>query len=262
MNTSQIVVDVGNSALHLGLFDSVTCYSQPKSVLRIPCESPDFGPIDSWLSKLHSSSSDWRWKIGSVNPRLHEPLFDWIQERGDSANLLGYQDFELPIAVNNPHTLGIDRLAAAMAANHLRQNSQAAIVVDAGTAITIDCVSADGVFLGGSIAPGLCLSFRGLNRNTAQLPSLEDHYFSADSIPPLIGNSTVPAIESGVYWLTVGGLDGLIARLKTRLNAPAIVIGTGGSMPALLPSLNAKIKYHPHLVLSGIALAKESQSTT
>ena len=245
-----IIVDIGNSAYHFAEFadDSPSCeYAEPKNVLGAPCEGVDFADVDRWL---RSKSKPIRWKLGSVNPNRLLQLTNWIDSRNEPYHVVTYRDLPIKNSLQHPEKVGIDRLAAAAAANRLRAPDRPAIVVDAGTAITVDCVSAAGVFLGGTIAPGLKMSMQALNKEAAQLPLSKIR-----STPKMIGDSTEPAIQAGVYWLTVGGVDRLLSDLQQELAGPCSMFATGGSMTALLPNLKNEPKLFPHLVLSGLALA-------
>lgn len=131
-----------------------------------------------------------------------------------------------PIPIENgyatPQTLGLDRLAAAVAANALYPNSNV-LIVDFGTAITVDFVSAEGRFLGGNISPGAATRFRALHHFTKRLPLCE---LDEDSVR-LLGNSTQTAIESGVVNGIVYEIEGYIRDLQQRYNNLRIIF-TGG----------------------------------
>lgn len=133
---------------------------------------------------------------------------------------------ETPIPIENgyatPQTLGLDRLAAAVAANALYPNSNV-LIVDFGTAITVDFVSAEGRFLGGNISPGAATRFRALHHFTKRLPLCE---LDEDSVR-LLGNSTRTAIESGVVNGIVYEIEGYIRDLQQRYNNLRIIF-TGG----------------------------------
>lgn len=133
---------------------------------------------------------------------------------------------ETPIPIENgyatPQTLGLDRLAAAVAANALYPNSNV-LIVDFGTAITVDFVSAEGRFLGGNISPGAATRFRALHHFTKRLPLCE---LDEDSVR-LLGNSTQTAIESGVVNGIVYEIEGYIRDLQQRYNNLRIIF-TGG----------------------------------
>lgn len=133
---------------------------------------------------------------------------------------------ETPIPIENgyatPQTLGLDRLAAAVAANALYPNSNV-LIVDFGTAITVDFVSAEGRFLGGNISPGAATRFRALHHFTKRLPLCE---LDEESVR-LLGNSTQTAIESGVVNGIVYEIEGYIRDLQQRYNNLRIIF-TGG----------------------------------
>ena len=133
---------------------------------------------------------------------------------------------ETPIPIENgyatPQTLGLDRLAAAVAANALYPNSNV-LIVDFGTAITVDFVSAEGRFVGGNISPGAATRFRALHHFTKRLPLCE---LDEDSVR-LLGNSTRTAIESGVVNGIVYEIEGYIRDLQQRYNNLRIIF-TGG----------------------------------
>ena len=156
-----------------------------------------------------------------------------------------------------------DRLAAAVAANALRDPQKPAIVIDAGTAMTVNAISKSGVFLGGAILPGVATSLIALAKATQQLPQVEFHFRSPDESPEPIGKETHDAIRSGVYWGLVGAAQELARRMSSVTNETAQVFVTGGFGPWLATELTAMApqhgfadcKYVPHLVLSGVAIA-------
>ena len=128
------------------------------------------------------------------------------------------------------------------------------ILVDTGSAITVDFVSADGVFRGGAIMPGIDMSARALHEFTDLLPLVSLNELGAS--PPALGISTVTAIRSGLYWGAVGGIRELIARLSASLAQPPALFLTGGAAAHLAGVLGLEARYEPHLVLSGVALAE------
>jgi type III pantothenate kinase len=104
--------------------------------------------------------------------------------------------------------VGIDRLLDAVAANRLRHPAAPAVVVDVGTAITVDLVAADGSFQGGAILPGIAMSARALHAFTDLLPLVDVRELS--SPPPPLGTSTVAALQSGLFWGAVGAIRQLL----------------------------------------------------
>jgi type III pantothenate kinase len=162
-------------------------------------------------------------------------------------------DLPLEVALERPDLVGIDRLLDAVAANRLRSPTLPAIVIDLGSAVTVDLVSAEGKFLGGAIAPGIGMSARALHAFTDLLPLVE----TADlaEVPPAAGTSTAAAIRSGVFWGGVGAIRELIEQMARGLSQRPEVFLTGGASPAVAEQLGPEALLVPHLTLAGIALA-------
>jgi len=195
------------------------------------------------------------WYVASVNRQLEKQLAGWVGKRRpeDSYLVLGYQHFPQPIDVRAPARVGTDRLAAAVAANELRAPARPAIVVDAGTAITIDLVSGDGVFRGGVILPGLDTAAAALASATDALPLVERLDFSA-APHHSIGRSTEEAIRNGIVWGCVGAIREHITRITAALPMLPEIYCTGGDGPHLAQLFGGELKFEPNLVLQGIAL--------
>nr|WP_070959171.1 type III pantothenate kinase [Hyphomonas sp. Mor2] len=127
----------------------------------------------------------------------------------------------VPIRIRRPEQVGADRLVAAIGAHERYQGAK--IVIDSGTATTFDLVGPDGGFEGGIISPGINLSMRALHDAAAQLPRI-----AIQKPAQVIGQDTVSAMQSGVFWGYVDLIDGLVRRVKAEYNAPLTVIATGG----------------------------------
>lgn len=117
--------------------------------------------------------------------------------------------------------VGADRLVNAVAAHDIYGG--ALVILDFGTATTFDVVDEAGAYLGGVIAPGINLSLEALHMAAAKLPRI-----AVERPARVIGQSTVPAMQSGVYWGYVGLIEGIVARIKAEYGAPMKVIATGG----------------------------------
>lgn len=153
----------------------------------------------------------------------------------------------LPIKVgyDTPHTLGRDRLAAAVGANALRPEADL-LVVDAGTAITYELIEASGVYVGGNISPGMETRFKALHHYTKKLPLVSEQ----EDIP-LIGRNTISAIQAGVVQGIVFEIEGYIEAL--RLKYPSLfVFLTGGHSFYLQGRLKNCIFADINLVLIGL----------
>ena len=158
----------------------------------------------------------------------------------------------LPITLGyrTPSTLGRDRIATAVGAWTIAQrleNGSNVLVIDAGTAITYDLVSADGCFVGGNIAPGLSLRFKALNEHTGRLPLVQP-----DGDTPMVGYDTLTAIRSGVMLGLLGEIKNYIADLK--LSYPNLMVFiTGGDGKLLHARLgDENIIYYEHLAAEGL----------
>jgi type III pantothenate kinase len=144
----------------------------------------------------------------------------------------------------------MDRLLDAVAVNARRPAGRSAVIVDAGSAITVDAVAADGTFVGGTIAIGLAMAARGLHEFTYFLPLL-----SVSIAPDPIGKSTAEAMQSGLFWGTVGEIKELIRRVSDSIGGDPVVYLTGGDAELLAPHLDRPVELVPELTLHGIQLA-------
>jgi type III pantothenate kinase len=164
-----------------------------------------------------------------------------------------YTAIPVAVDVDAPEKVGLDRLLAAVAANALRPADRAAIVIDSGTATTVNYISAQGIFCGGAILPGLEMSAKALHHYTALLPLLPVHELGGDE-PIAPGRNTREAIRNGLLWGQVGAIRELVRQLCLRRGhdlpvfdesadavgvaspsrAPWLVL-TGGGGPVLSP---------------------------
>jgi type III pantothenate kinase len=163
-------------------------------------------------------------------------------------------DVPLKIEVDFPQLVGIDRLMAAVGACALRDGKRPLIVICAGTAITVNLVSAAGAFQGGAILPGMAMASQILQRYTDKLPWIDTQYLHG---PSPVGKNTEAALASGIYWGTVGALRSLIDKMSAALDGDPQIFITGGDAPQIASQLPA-VEHVEDLVLSGIALTVRS----
>ena len=160
-------------------------------------------------------------------------------------------DHNTPVPITNlyetPHTLGQDRLAAAVGAKSICPNENL-LIIDAGSAITYDFVSAKGEYLGGNIAPGLKMRFTMLHRMTKKLPLVE---VEENELIPLFGKNTRDAIAAGVVRGMAYEVKSYMRTLKERM-AHVQTFLTGGNAPYILNNVRAEMHYEKHLVLIGL----------
>jgi len=158
-------------------------------------------------------------------------------------------DHQTPLSVHNyyatPQTLGRDRIAAVCGAQTLYPN-QNILVIDAGTCITLDAITHNGDYFGGSIHPGITMRFKALNNYTGKLP-LVKRQITHD----FIGNSTENSILAGVVFATVKEMEGMLGEYKVKYGE-LIVIITGGDASFFESQMKSKIFAHSNLVLIGL----------
>ena len=253
-----VAADVGNHRIKLGLFaaGSGPGVPEPERWLAVDDDDRQLDRIGQWLPVAESVS----WWIGSVNRPTAGRLVDYLRTArpDDRVVLLSAGDLPLVVDLQRPDMVGIDRLLDAVAANHLRDPSRPAIIVDLGSAITVDLVSREGAFLGGVILPGIAMSARALHEFTDLLPLIEMSELT--SPPPPLGDSTVPAMRSGLFWGAVGGIRQLIELLADQTPGEPDVFLSGGVGPAVAQLLGPAVRHVPHLTLAGIALAARVES--
>ena len=247
MDINLMVLNVGNSRLAIGVFSA--------------------GELQYSVRIAHDQRNEWPGRIAeawarikdldepevagaSVNPTLIEPLEHAImQATGESVQWVG-RDLDLPIKVltEQPTQTGVDRVLNIAAA--FEQLGQACVVVDAGTAITVDVCDERGQFLGGAIAPGASLQLNALHEHAAKLPLVK-----LAAPPGPFGASTETAIQQGVYHGIQGMVKDLVENYATHLGGWPDVIATGGDAVALFEGWEIIHAISPDLTLFGIALA-------
>jgi type III pantothenate kinase len=161
-------------------------------------------------------------------------------------------DLGIRALVDNPRSVGPDRLANVVAAHALYPGP--AIVVDFGTATTFDVISAEGDFLGGAIAPGLALAFEALTSRAALLYAIE-----LRAPERAIGTNTVTNMQSGAVLGYVSLVEGMIERMSTELGFRPTVIATGGLSGVIAAATSAIDHHSPDLTLQGLRLIDARQ---
>lgn len=183
--------------------------------------------------------------------------------RGTAAQLIGQAGFkgklwrlthELPVPLKNcyqtPHTLGMDRLAAALGAWQ-RFPHQHILVIDAGTCITYDFVTARAEFLGGIIAPGLQMRLKAMHAFTARLPLIHTNFAEE---PPFIGQNTTDAMRSGAFHGICAEINGIIEHYKSVFGRFNILL-SGGDAHFFDKTIKEPNFVNKNVVLDGLSAA-------
>lgn len=251
-----LCLDIGNSQLHGGVFDGDALRVQFRKTTHPLGSSDEFGVF--FTSVLRENGIDpravSRVAICSVVPPAAYPIRSACVKyfRCEPFNLQAGVKTGLRVKYRNPHEVGADRIAGAIAASHRRPASNL-IVVDCGTATTFDVVTAEGDYLGGAILPGIGISVETLAGKTAKLPSVEIARPAA-----ALGRSTVESIQAGIYHAHVGAIRHLTAELSREAfnGQRPYIVGTGGFARLLLTE-NVFDEVVPELVLLGLKRAAE-----
>lgn len=221
-----LAIDVGNTNTVFGIHDNKTWVNQWRSATD-PTKTADDHAAWLWrLADIHGAdlSQINGCVISTVVPQavfnfrnlarryLHvEPLFI-----GDPGLKTGME-----IRIRRPEQVGADRIVSALGAHKKYPGNL--IVIDSGTATTFDVVAEDGGFEGGIISPGVNLSVKALHEAAAQLPRI-----AIQRPAQVIGQDTISAMQSGVFWGYIDLIDGLVNRIKAEYGKPMSVVATGG----------------------------------
>lgn len=185
--------------------------------------------------------------ISSVVPELNDILAQFTKPLIDQEPVfVGPKIYrKLPITTQNPHEIGTDLIANAMAGFMLYKRD--IVIVDFGTALTFTIVDGEGNIKGVNIAPGLKTAIKALVGNTAQLPEVP-----LELPESVIGTNTTTAIQNGVLWGYVGMVEGMLDRIQAELKKEIKVIATGGLSAILHPLHDRFDQVNRNLTLEGL----------
>lgn len=254
MNARRLIaVDIGNSATKIGWFDALpnSLDSLPQPIATIKFKTGDAPPADL-AATLPPETANWQ--IVSVHREGARILTAWLEANRptDSIRMLSWRDLPIELHVDFPDRVGLDRLAAGVAANVLRSKGRPAIVIGAGSAITVNLMATDGAFEGGAILPGFKMSAEALfGADLLPLALLAPN----ETPPPVVGKNTDDAIRSGLFWGAVGAVREVVTRISTPLATRPQIFVTGGDLRQFTQYLGADAQYVPDMVLSGIAVS-------
>lgn len=246
-----LVIDAGNTNTVMAIHDGKTWVGRWRISTDAQRTSDEYAV---WLLTLLQHAGLRREGvsaavIGTVVPAalydLRRMCRDWFEVEPLIAN--AGLDWGFEIRIPNPNEVGADRLLNTLAA-HTNYGGPA-VVIDFGTATTFDVMDRDGAYLGGVIAPGINLSIEALHRAAARLPRI-----GIGRPQSVIGRSTVPAMQSGIYWGYVGMIEGLVARIQAEYGGGLRVLATGGLAPLLAEGTTVIQTIDPELTLEGLRL--------
>ncbi len=251
-----LAIDVGNTHMVIGVFqdNKLRCHWRTKTEKS--------NTVDELASLFHGlfTMEDLHFTdingviISSVVPAMQAAWAAFTKKfLGVLPLVVGENvNTDMQVLIDNPQEIGADRLVNSVAA--FSEHNSPLIIVDFGTAITWDCVSAQGAYLGGVIAPGLGISMEALGSRTAKLPQVD----ISTPPPTAIGTNTVHAIKSGILFGYGSMVDGLVKRIKEQMapDAPK-VIATGGMAPLIAPYAESIDETDVMLTLKGLHILYE-----
>jgi type III pantothenate kinase len=249
-----IAIDIGNTNINIGLFldgeeQFIKSFTGQAREELIDCL------VSAWeKTPVAESSKEKKHNgvivISSVKPIWTDLVTEIVKDNlGEKVRIIG-KDVPLPITcwVDEPDKVGTDRVVAAAAAYAVVED--AVVVADLGTAVTIDLVDQNGVFLGGVIFPGFEISAKALNENTAQLPRIT---VTRPEVP--FGKNTAEAINCGLYYSIIGALEEIIRRYAEKIGRWPQTVITGSGAKLIKDDCEFIDNYVPNLVVKGIVLA-------
>jgi type III pantothenate kinase len=249
-----IAIDVGNTQTHLGMFRGEELAEHFRFATSRTTTSDELAIRIAALLRLRGMTMDEvdGAVVASVVPQQDQ---EWtaLNERYLHGRLLMVSPgikLGMSIRTDNPREVGADRLMNAVAA--YERVGGACIVVDFGTSINYDVVSADGEYLGGAIAPGVQISMDALTARAARLVKVE-----IEAPDAAIGRSTQAALRSGIVYGFAGQVDGIVGRIREELGVEATAIATGGLATAIAPFCDELDEVDDLLTLTGLRLVWE-----
>jgi type III pantothenate kinase len=253
-----LTVDVGNTNIGFGVFDG------DKLMHHMRSESARSRTADEYAVLVHhmlamrgvdAESIDGA-IVASVVPPLTDTIVALIQRAFNVKPLVVGPGIKTGIKVlyENPREVGADRIVNAVAAHTWAQGG--VVVVDFGTATTFDCVTPDGDYLGGVIAPGIEISAEALFTRASRLHRVE--LVRPDRV---VGRTPAGSMQSGIVFGYAGLVDGLCRRIKDELGYPCRVLATGGLARLIAPETESIEAIDDHLTLTGLRLIYERNLT-
>lgn len=248
-----IAVDIGNSTISVALFsnsqeeDRATFDGFNESKLK-----KHFKTIWKKLPVAALSTEKKREDVivvSSVKPQWTTQLKTLIKDTLDEKIMIIGEDIPLPMPVwtDEPNSVGTDRIMAAFACYSVVE--QAVVIIDVGTALTIDVVDDNGIFQGGVICPGFAIAAKALSENTALLPEIK---ISKPS--EAIGKNTSDSINAGLYYGAIGTIQEVITRFSEKINKWPQTIMTGSGAAIIKDDCDFVDSLVAGLVTKGIAL--------
>jgi type III pantothenate kinase len=245
-----LCVDVGNTTTTIGILDGARTEAFWRVVTRERTGDEYAMLLRPLMASVRPEIRPTLAGVCSVVPGETASLAEALMEGlGLEARIVnGTGDSGVEVATADPEEVGGDRIANAAGA--LYEYGAPVIVIDAGTATTFDYVSPEGRYVGGVIAPGILAGARDLWARARMLPAVEIR-----KPPSVIGNTTIPCMQSGIFFGALGQIEGIVRRMWEELGMRCPVVLTGGEAALVRDHLGFEVVYDPYLTLKGISYA-------
>lgn len=250
-----LAIDIGNTNVVIGVFDGGELKGHWRISTQASRTADEHGVL--LIGLLEAARIDkGRLQgaiVASVVPALTGAFTDAIFSYLNlTARIVTHQNCLMPVLTDNPEEVGADRLVNAVAAYAIHR--RALIVVDFGTAVTFDYVTASGEYAGGIIAPGIGISTEALFSRTARLPRVE-----AGRPAALIGKNTVDSMRSGIFYGFLGLVDGILERMLRETGPGTMIVSTGGLAPLVIGESRYITETDEFLTLKGLKTIYEGK---
>jgi type III pantothenate kinase len=249
-----LVIDVGNTNTKLGVYAGSRLVASSRLTTRREQTADEYGVYTQTLLRDRGidPAAITGVALSSTVPRVQGTLEEMSLRYFRVTALVAEPgvNVPVPILVDYPREVGPDRVVKVVAAVELYHPPL--IIIDFGTATVFDCVSAQGEFIGGAIAPGIAIASEALTSRAARL-------FRVELTRPkeAIGRNTVTNIQSGIIYGYAGLVDGLVERMRVEMGGTPTVVATGGLVGLIQPVAASIQIVNPHLTLEGLRLVYE-----
>jgi type III pantothenate kinase len=249
-----LAIDVGNTNVTIGVFDGERlAHSWRLAALRERTADELGIYFTNLFQQVHLPVSTVTGiAIASVVPPLTRPMEEMCERYfSHKALLIDATNAGMVVRYSPAADVGADRIVNAVAAwdKYGEAGARPLIVVDFGTATTLDAISARGEYLGGAICPGVQISADALFQRAARLPRIDVRKPSQ-----IVGRTTVGAMESGLFYGYVGMVEGLVRRMSDELGGNALCVATGGLATVIAPETTLIAHVDPDLTLQGLRI--------